>query len=51
MTTKQEALDAANKKPANRSAHEQGIVDNNLDDQAVRNTDHEARRQQRIYGK
>jgi hypothetical protein len=51
MAGKQEYLDAANKKPANRSSYEQGLVDKGSNMQDVRNADAEAQRQQRIYGK
>jgi len=49
-TTRQQALDAAKKKPADRSPEEQGHIDANKGDQAVRNVDFEAKRQQRAYG-
>ena len=49
-TTRQQALDAAKKKPADRSPTEQGIVDANKGDQAVRNADHTAKEQQRVFG-
>jgi hypothetical protein len=51
MAGKQEYLDAANKKPANRSAYEQGLVDKGSNMQDVKNADFEAKRQQQIYGK
>lgn len=50
MSGRQEKLDAANKKPANRTAYEQGLVDDGADDQGVKNADFEAKRQQRIHG-
>jgi len=49
MATEQQKRDAASKMPKERSPHEQGLVDDNPS-QAVRNLDHEAKRQQRIFG-
>jgi len=50
MTTIQQARDAANKRPAMRTADEQRIVDSNMGDLSVRNANHEAERQQKIHG-
>jgi len=49
--TEQEARDAAKKTPASRTTHEQWLVDHGSGSQAVRNADHKAREQQRVYGK
>lgn len=51
MPGKDEMLNAAKIKPSKRTITEQGLVDAGSDDQAVRNADHEARRQERVYGK
>jgi hypothetical protein len=50
MATEQQARDLAKKKPADRTPAEQAIVDQHRGSQAVRNLDHEAKRQQRIHG-
>ena len=51
MANLQDALDAANVKPANRTPEQQGLVDRNKGNQKVRNADHCAKESQRIYGK
>lgn len=51
LTTKDEYLNAAKKKPSNRTIHEQGLVDKGSNMQEVKNADYEAKRQEKIYGK
>lgn len=51
MATLQEMLNAANKTPSQRTAYEQSLVDRGSADQRVRNADHEAKRNERIFGK
>lgn len=50
LTTEQQALNAANKRPSARTAAEQRDVDNCSNLQSVRNADFEAKRQERIHG-
>jgi hypothetical protein len=50
MVNLQDAKNAANKRPSQRSAAEQRIVDNNMGNQAVRNADHAAKQEQKTYG-
>lgn len=51
MPTRDEHINAAKKKPSERTAHEQHLVDSGSNIQAVRNADFEARRQERAFGK
>ncbi|MBC7459174.1 hypothetical protein H7200_00450 [Candidatus Saccharibacteria bacterium] len=50
MVNLQDAKDAANKRPSQRSTAEQRIVDNNMGNQAVRNADHAAKAEQKTFG-
>ncbi len=51
MANRQEAINAAKKIPSARSTSEQALVDRNDSDQQVRNADHAAKREEKIYGK
>lgn len=50
MANKDEYLNAAKKRPSQRSSAEQRLVDSGRNMQDVRNADHEAHRQERIHG-
>lgn len=50
MPGMQEMRDAAKKKPAQRTPYEQGLVDAGQSIQEIRNLDHEAKNQQRVFG-
>jgi hypothetical protein len=44
-------INAAKVKPSNRTPHQQGLVDKGRGDQAVRNADSAAQREEKIHGK
>ena len=50
LATLQEYLNAANKQPSARTAHEQALVDRGSNIQAVRNADHAAKENEQVYG-
>nr|ALS91323.1 MetaGeneMark_Unknown Function [uncultured bacterium] len=51
MPNRDEMINAAKKTPSQRTVHEQALVDKGKGDQAVRNADHAAQREERVYGK
>lgn len=51
MPTERDYINAAKKTPSARSSEEQAMVDRGSNMQSVRNADHAAREQERIYGK
>lgn len=51
MPNLSDALKAAKKKPSNRTAYEQGLVDSNNGSQQVRNADFDAGEAEKTYGK
>lgn len=50
VPNKDEYVNAAKKMPSARTAAEQRLVDQGSNMQEVRNADHEAKRQERVYG-